>query len=85
MVWELLAIWAVVAAACAWFFYDERSEQRRKLNERARKFATTPAWVDRRPSPPATVTPRDPQRLTEVQRKFLEEIRRQGAESQPVR
>lgn len=81
MVWELLVIWAVVAAACAWFFHDERTEQSRKLNERARQLATTPAWVERRPARPVTITPRDPQRLTEIQRRFLEEMRRQDSQS----
>ena len=77
MVWERLAIWAVVAAAFVWFFKDERNEQRRKLNERARALATTPAWHQSRPMQPVPVTPRDPQRQTEIQRRFLEEMRRQ--------
>ena len=77
MVWELLAIWAVVAAAFVWFFHDERKEQRQKLNARARALATTPAWHQTRPAAPAPVTPRDPQRQTEIQRKFLEEMQSQ--------
>lgn len=78
MAWELLAIWAIVAAALAWFFRDERKEQNRKLNERAREFATTPAWHAPRPVQPVQVTPRDSQRQTEIQRRFIEEMRRQG-------
>lgn len=77
MVWELLAIWAVIAAAFVWFLRDERKAQRQKLYERARALATTPAWHQPRTAAPAPVTPRDPQRQTEIQRKFLEEMQRQ--------
>ena len=77
MVWELLAIWAVIAAAFVWFLRDERKVQRQKLYERARALARTPAWHQTRTAAPAPVTPRDPQRQTEIQRKFLEEMQRQ--------
>jgi len=76
MVWELLAIWAVIAASIIWFFHDESKEQRSKLNQRARALARTPAWHQSQPVISAQVAPRDPQRQTEIQRKFLEEMRR---------
>ncbi len=77
MVWELLAIWAVIAAAVVWFFHDESKEQRSKLNQRAQALAKTPAWHQSQPMISAQVAPRDPQRQTEIQRRFLEEMRRQ--------
>ncbi|WP_297111072.1 hypothetical protein [uncultured Devosia sp.] len=85
MVWELLAVWAIVAAAIVWFVRDERRAQLEKLKERARRYATGPAWrhhvepAHAAPMPtPQPVTERKAQELTAIQRKFLEEVRRQG-------
>lgn len=78
MAWELLAIWAVVAAVIVWFFREERKEKNDRLNERAREFARTPAWHTPRPVQPIPVARHDTQRMTEIHRKFIEEVRRQS-------
>ncbi|SMQ85857.1 hypothetical protein SAMN06295905_3150 [Devosia lucknowensis] len=77
MLWELAAIWIIVAATVVWFIRDERRLRFEKLNERARAYATAPAWRHQ-PAPIRRVSPQAAERdLTDIQRKFLEEMRRQ--------
>lgn len=78
MVWELVAIWAIVAATLWWFFVDER---RRlgfdRLSAQARVYATGAEWQHRAP-PLRRVSPEASARAqTDLQRRFLEEMRRQ--------
>lgn len=77
MAWELVAIWLIVAATFIWFIRDEKRVQSRKLAERARFFATDTAFRHHGPlRAEAGLRPRE-QGLTELQRKFIEELRRQ--------
>lgn len=77
MAWELVAIWIIVAATIVWFVRDERRQNDARLNERARAYATGSAWrhrsagVQTRP----LVDP-DQRDLTDIQRRFIEEMRR---------
>ncbi|MBJ3785671.1 hypothetical protein [Devosia sediminis] len=78
MVWELVAIWAIVGATFWWFLRDERRRLGLdRLAEQARVFATGPQW--RHGAPPLRREPSEPasRDLTDVQRRFLEELRRQ--------
>lgn len=78
MVWELIAIWAIVIATIVWFVRDERREQSRRLEQQAIRFATGSAWRHREPAAPRPAFVRaQSSDLTDVQRKFLEEMRRQ--------
>jgi uncharacterized membrane protein len=47
MAWEILAIWLIVATAIVLFIRDERRMQFERLAERARNYATAPAWQHR--------------------------------------
>jgi hypothetical protein len=82
MAWEILAIWLIVATAIVLFIRDERRMQFERLAERARNYATAPAWQDRdgarRPAglPPQPVRLRPAQDLTALQRHFAEAMRR---------
>lgn len=78
MAWELLAIWLIVATTIVLFIRDERRMASQRLEERARSFATTPAFRHREPPPrqaPARALGGD---LTAIQRRFAEELRRSG-------
>ena len=77
MVWEVVAIWVIVTATIVWFIRDERAVRLEKLDQQARLYATGAAWRHRAPPIrriPAQLSTRD---LTDVQRRFLEEVRRQ--------
>jgi len=47
MVWELIAIWAIVIATLVWFVRDERARRAHKLDAMARHFALAAAWRHR--------------------------------------
>jgi hypothetical protein len=82
MTWELVAIWAIVAGATIWFALDVRRQQSARQNEQldedARQFATAAAWRHRETEPSMPVMTYDPYRVTEIQRKVIEEMRRQA-------
>lgn len=42
MVWEVLAIWAIVGAVVVWFMRDEKRRRDQVLSARAQRFAETP-------------------------------------------
>lgn len=42
MIWEVLAIWAIVIAAVIWFIRDERRLAWERLEGQARRFAVHP-------------------------------------------
>lgn len=44
MAWEIVAIWAIVIATLVWFHKDERRIKAERLAQRARYFATAPAY-----------------------------------------
>lgn len=44
MAWEIVAIWAIVIGTLVWFTRDERRLKSERLAERARYFATAPAY-----------------------------------------
>ena len=76
MAWELLAIWLIVATTIVLFIRDERRIAGERLEERARSFATAPAYRHREP-PPRQAPPRPAGGdLTAIQRRFAEELRR---------
>jgi hypothetical protein len=76
MAWEILAIWLIVATAIVLFIRDERRMQFERLAERARNYATAPAWQHRDGVPPQPVRLRPAQDLTALQRHFAEAMRR---------
>jgi hypothetical protein len=47
MAWELLAIWAIVAATIIWFVRDERRQQHERNDVQARLYAAAPQWSHR--------------------------------------
>lgn len=75
--WELAAIWAIVATAIVWFVRDERRVSRDRLDAMARLYATNPQWRHRGAPPrPAGLQPA-PSTQTDIQRRFAEIQRRQ--------
>lgn len=76
MAWELLAIWLIVATTIVLFVRDERRIAMARLDERARSYATAPAWRHREPPPRQTAERPFRQDLTAIQRRFAEELRR---------
>ena len=76
MAWELLAIWLVVATTIVLFIGDERRIAGERLEERARSFATAPAYRHREPPPRQAPTRPAGGDLTAIQRRFAEELRR---------
>jgi hypothetical protein len=87
MAWEILAIWIIVAATVVWFVRDERQKRLSGLMEKARGFATDPAFRHREPEPALvpviarTAAPPKPlaaDDLTPMERRFLESLRPQN-------
>ena len=76
MAWELLAIWLIVATTIVLFIRDERRTALARLNERAKSFATAPAFRHRDPPPRVIAARPVGGDLTALQRRFTEEIRR---------
>jgi hypothetical protein len=76
MAWELLAIWLIVATTIVLFIRDERRIAMARLEERARSFATAPAFRHREAPPRQAAAPLIRQDLTAIQRRFAEELRR---------
>ena len=76
MAWELLAIWLIVATTVVFFIRDERRVRLERLDERARRFATAPAFRHRDPPPRQAAERPFRQDLTVIQRRFAEELRR---------
>lgn len=79
MVWELLAIWAIVAATLVWFVRDEKRARFERLAARARRYATGSAWRHREAAPQAPVARPAPRGLTDIQRKFIEEMQQRAS------
>ncbi len=77
MFWEILAIWIIVVATLIWFFRDERRIGDDRLKAQARRFATESIWRHRASGEPAPVRPYRADTVTDIQRKFAEEMRRQ--------
>lgn len=77
MVWEILAIWIIVVATLIWFFRDERRIGDERLKDQARRFATESIWQHRASSETAPTSPYRSDTVTEIQRRFAEELRRQ--------
>lgn len=50
MVWQLLAIWAIVGCVMVWFVRDERAAQRARLDALARAYSVSPVWRHREAS-----------------------------------
>ncbi|MHA6299612.1 hypothetical protein [Devosia sp. CAU 1758] len=80
MFWEVLAIWAIVAATLVWFVRDEKRLRLDRLAARARQFATGSAWRHRDAAPPTPVpAPRPaPRSATDIQRRFIEELQQRA-------
>lgn len=78
MAWQLLSIWFIVIATIVWFVWEERQARLRRLAEQARLYATGAAWRHRGP-PRRKAAPAAAQRdITEIQRRFIDEVRRQN-------
>ena len=77
MVLELLAIWAIVLTAVIWFVISERRSGQAQMHAAARHYATAPAYRHQTTSWPMTTRRSRPGGLTDVQRKFLEELSKQ--------
>ena len=44
MLWQLLAIWAIIGVTLVWFIRDERRVPLERYREQARRFALDPAF-----------------------------------------
>ncbi|MGV8954531.1 MAG: hypothetical protein ACOH2M_25770 [Cypionkella sp.] len=76
MVWQLLAMWLIVAVTLVWFVRDERHRRDLKLRLQALRFAVTPHYRNR-PSPPEPEVGPPPVRragLSAENRAFLEDF-----------
>ena len=61
MAWEIVAIWAIVIPTLVWFVHDERRIRAERLAERARYFATAPAYRHEVRLPVSARAPTPPQ------------------------
>lgn len=76
MAWELFAIWSIVAATVTWFVRDEVRIRQRGLLDQARLYATDAAWRHRgSPLTTEAAASSQPRTLTDIQRKFAEDLR----------
>lgn len=80
MAWELAAIWLIVAATIVWFVRDEGRRRLGRLTEQARVYATASSWQHREAAGPISAAQPGREALTDIQRKFGEEMRRQRLE-----
>lgn len=74
MVWQLLAMWAIVIVALVWFVRDERRiKAEARLAEAARYYAHAPRYrhVSSQPEPARPTPLRPPGGLTASQREFF--------------
>ncbi len=78
MVLELLLIWAIVITAVVAFVISERNDRKTRMSAAARHYATAPAYRHKTTASwPMTASRARPGGLTDVQRKFLEELSKQ--------
>ncbi len=75
MVWQLLAMWAIVLGTCIWFARDERRLARERLEAEALTYSTAPAWRHR-DTVPSVAQDRIQGGLNETQRRFFAELQR---------
>jgi hypothetical protein len=57
LIWQVVAIWLVVAASSVCFFWDERRTKAAKLDQQARYFAQAPQYRYTPRVPVEIVTP----------------------------
>lgn len=75
MAWEIYAVWVVAAFALILFLLSEHRRRSIFMAERARHFATAPAFRHRSPAPAAAAQPSyTPTGLSASDRMFLEAI-----------
>ncbi len=79
MAWELLAIWAIVAATLIWFFRDEKRRSEARLMKAAELYATGAVWRHRSTvvhrSETAGTVPSNPHAIAEISHKLSREMR----------
>ena len=78
MIWQLLAMWLIVAVTIVWFVRDEG--QRRDLKQRlqAQRFAATPHYRGPYREPEMAPPPLRRRTLSAADRAFLENIANKG-------
>lgn len=76
MIWQLLAMWLIVAVTIVWFVRDERQRRDLKLRLQAAHFAVTPhyraSYVEPQPEPARPPLQRPT--LSAANRAFLEDF-----------
>lgn len=75
MTWEILAIWAIVMGAIAWFVHDERQQRRAQQNGRVQRFMANPAPVPAQPAAPMNLG-NDSAEAIALRQRFVEALRK---------
>lgn len=71
MAWELLAIWAIVGVAIAWFVRDERMQKKARLDAQARTYSADPQWRHQSADGKGALTAAQRAEIEILRRRFL--------------
>ncbi len=81
MAWELLAIWAIVGVAIAWFVRDERMQKKAHLEAQARTFSVDPQWRHQPADAEGGLTPAQRAEIEILRRRFLRGLMADSSET----